>query len=65
MSGVGTVTGATAAGLVRLVETDTGTSATLLQKALQSDKDLVATLLPTPSSGASFSSGNGGLNIRA
>ena len=61
MSGVGTVTGAVGAGLVRQAETDTGTSASLLQKALQADKNLVATLLPTPSS----SSGSGGLNISA
>lgn len=61
MSRVGTVTGAVGAGLVRQAETDTATSASLLQKALQADKNLVATLLPTPSSSAS----PGGLNISA
>lgn len=59
MSGVGALTGAVSAGVLRGAEQDTSTAATLLKKATQADKDLVATLLPTPASSV------GSVDVRA
>ncbi len=59
MSGVGALTGAVSAGVLRGAEQDTGTAVILLKKATQADKDLVATLLPPPAPT------NGSVDIRA
>ena len=59
MSGVGALTGAVSAGVLRGAEQDTAVAATLLKKATQGDKDLVATLLPLPAPAA------GSVDIRA